>query len=155
MINVLFLCTGNTARSILAEAVLRKHGGSRFGAFSAGSFPKGVVNPLALETLSESGYPTGGLRSKSWDEFARRSAPEMSLVITVCDNAAAETCPIWPGAPVSAHWSLPDPYTKGDFEEVFKSLLARIIDMTALDFEGLPSAVLTLKLNEIGSYQHE
>ncbi len=155
MINVLFLCTGNTARSILAEAMLRKHGENRFGAFSAGSLPKGTVNPLALEVLMESGYPTDGLRSKSWDEFARRSAPKISLVITVCDNAAAETCPIWPGTPISAHWSLPDPQTKNDFEGIFKSLNIRIARMTALDFKGLPAAVLAQKLNEIGGGQDD
>jgi arsenate reductase (thioredoxin) len=153
MINVLFLCTGNTARSILAEAVLRQHGGTSFGAFSAGSFPKGAVNPLALEVLTESAYPTEGLRSKSWDEFATRSAPEISVVITVCDNAAAETCPIWPGAPLSAHWSLPDPQTRTDFEDLFKSLNVRIARMTALDFKDLPAAVLAQKLNEIGGGQ--
>lgn len=107
--NVLFLCTGNTARSILAEAILRKEGEGRFRAFSAGSQPKGEVNPLSLATLGAAGYPTDGLRSKTWDEFALEGAPVMDFVFTVCDSAAGEACPLWPGSPVTAHWGIEDP----------------------------------------------
>ena len=107
--NVLFLCTGNSARSILAEAMLNKDGRGRFRAFSAGSQPKGAVHPLALQVLQESDYPTEHLRSKTWDEFAAPGAPAMDFVFTVCDNAAGETCPFWPGQPVTAHWGIEDP----------------------------------------------
>ena len=109
LFNVLFLCTGNSARSILAESILRKEGARRFKAFSAGSHAKGVVNPFALKVLESYNYPTEGLRSKSWDEFAAPSAPIMDFVFTVCDTAAAETCPIWPGQPMTAHWGIEDP----------------------------------------------
>ncbi len=107
--NVLFLCTGNSARSVLAESLLNHHGRGKFRAYSAGSFPKGEVNPLALELLRRLDLPAEGLRSKSWDEFAQPGAPELDFIITVCDNAAGEVCPIWPGHPVTAHWGLPDP----------------------------------------------
>ena len=109
LLNVLFLCTGNSARSILAESILRKEGARRFRAFSAGSHPKDAVNPFALKVLESYNYPTEGLRSKSWDEFAAPGAPVMDFVFTVCDTAAAEACPIWPGQPMTAHWGIEDP----------------------------------------------
>ena len=109
MFNVLFLCTGNSGRSILAELILRKIGSDRFAAFSAGSHPKGAVNPFAIKVLERLEYPTDGLRSKSWDEFAAPGAPTMDFVFTLCDDAASETCPVWPGQPMTAHWGIEDP----------------------------------------------
>jgi protein-tyrosine-phosphatase len=137
--NVLFLCTGNSARSILAEAILNSEGGDRFRAFSAGSNPKGQAHPAALALLNEQGLPTEGLRSKSWDEFASDNAPPMHFVITVCDNAAGEVCPIWPGKPVKAHWGIPDPAAvegagqSEAFLGAYRELHARIIDFLATE----------------------
>ena len=130
--NVLFLCTGNSARSILAEALLNRLGEGRWHGFSAGSFPRGTVHPAALQLLGERGFPTEGLRSKSWDEFARPGASRIDHVITVCDNAAGEVCPVWPGNPAREHWSLPDPAEaegpeqRAAFELVYATLRERI-----------------------------
>lgn len=143
MRNILFLCTANSARSILAEAILNARGGERFAAFSAGSHPRGVPNPLALELLSARGHPTAPLRSKSWDEFAGAGAAPMAAVITVCDNAKGETCPVVPGHPVQAHWGIPDPAGAGvdgrieDFELAYARLAARIEALLGLDEEAL------------------
>jgi arsenate reductase (thioredoxin) len=156
--NVLFLCTGNTARSILAESILAKDAAERFRAFSAGSHPKGEVNPLAVETLRSLSYPTEGLRSKSWDEFEAPGAPVMDFVITVCDNAAGEACPIWPGHPIRAHWGIEDPAavegTHSDklaaFATAFHYLKNRIALFTALPISKLEACVLLPRLRDIG-----
>lgn len=127
--HVLFLCTGNSARSILAESLLNHWGRGRFRAFSAGSFPKGRVHPLAIELLQKTNLPTAGLRSKSWDEFAAPGAPPIDFVITVCDNAAGEACPVWPGRPMTAHWGVADPAAvEGDAEQgaAFRKALAEL-----------------------------
>ena len=137
--NVLFLCTGNSARSILSEAILDRLGEGRFKAFSAGSKPVGRVNPGALELLRRRGFPTDGLRSKSWDEFAGPDAPKMGYIVTVCNNAAGETCPIWPGHPATEHWDIDDPAGLGEtdeerraaFEAVYATLEGRIRDFLA------------------------
>jgi arsenate reductase len=141
--NVLFLCTGNSARSILAEALLNKAGKGRFRAFSAGSYPKGAVHPSAIALIEGIGLPIAGLRSKSWDEFAKPDAPKMDFVITVCDNAAGEICPIWPGMPVTAHWGIPDPAaaTGSDAEIAAAFALAARQLRTRMDlFLSLPLA---------------
>ena len=154
--NVLFLCTGNSARSILAEAILGREGEDRFHSYSAGSFPKGAVHPMALRVLDERGYGTAGLRSKSWDEFASPGAPEIDLILTVCDNAAGEVCPIWPGRPTTAHWGIPDPASvEGDgqreaFLVAYHRLSERIMRLLALPIDGLDPATLKLRLREIG-----
>ena len=141
--HVLFLCTGNSARSILAEALLNCRGGDRFRAFSAGSHPKGEVHPLAIETLRRHGIATDGLRSKSWDEFAAPGAPALNFIVTVCDDAAREACPVWPGQPKTVHWSIADPAAvegseaekRQAFTRAFRELDARIQILT-----GLPPA---------------
>jgi len=124
--HVLFLCTGNSARSILAEAILRRLGATRFQAFSAGSHPKGAVHPLALELLRQRGYETSGLRSKGWDEFARPGAPALDFVFTVCDDAAGEVCPVWPGQPMTALWGVEDPAAFEGPEEQQRALFRRV-----------------------------
>lgn len=157
-LNVLFLCTGNSARSVLAEAYLNARGEGRFRAFSAGSHPNGKVNPFALELLSKHHVKTEGLRSKSWDEFAAPGAPKLDFVFTVCDNAAGEACPYWPGQPVTAHWGVEDPAAvQGSDEEkrkafvkAFTALSARINLLLALPFEKLSRQSLKAKLDEIG-----
>lgn len=156
--NVLFLCTGNTARSILAESVLRKDGRGRFNSFSAGSQPKGVVNPLALKVLDASDFPTDGLRSKSWSEFAGPEAPVMDFVFTVCDNAAGEACPVWPGQPMTAHWGIEDPAAvegtdiekERAFVQALRFIKNRISAFTALPMKSLDPLALGTKLREIG-----
>ena len=155
--NVLFLCTGNSARSIMAESILRKMGTGRFNAFSAGSHPKGAVNPFALKTLEAYGFPTQGLRSKGWDEFATAAAPQMDFVFTVCDNAAGEVCPIWPGRPMTAHWGVEDPAAvegkdidkERAFNQAFRYLRNRIVAFTALQLKSLDNMSLTARLHEI------
>jgi arsenate reductase len=154
--NVLFLCTGNSARSILAEALLNQHGKGRFRAFSAGSFPKGDVHSMALRTLEKAGIPTAGLRSKSWDEFASDDAPNIDFIFTVCDNAANETCPVWPGHPMTAHWGIEDPANapegeqKTAFQRAMFYLNNRISLFMALPLESLDEMTLTKRLQEIG-----
>lgn len=146
--NVLFLCTGNSARSILGEALLNHLGGQRFKGFSAGSFPKEEVHPQSLRLLNDKGFSTESLRSKSWDEFVGNQAPTMNLVVTVCDNAANETCPIWQGAPITVHWGLPDFAAAADdaqpeaFQATYDVLQARLEQLVALPAESLSAADL-------------
>jgi arsenate reductase len=161
--NVLFLCTGNSARSILAEAYLNAAGRGRFTAYSAGSHPGGNVNPLALELLQKTRIDTTGLRSKSWDEFASPGAPELDFVFTVCDNAAGEVCPLWPGQPISAHWGVQDPAAVQGPEELrrkafvraFSELSTRINLLLSLPIDKLDRLVLKKKLEEIGRVGQE
>src|SRR3954464_7867831 len=155
--NVLFLCTGNSARSILAECLLRHLGEGRFNAFSTGSFPKGAMHPLALRLLAEQGLPTDGLRSKSWDEFARPGTPVMDFVFTVCDQAAGEMCPIWPGQPITAHWGIPDPAAIEDpaaraaaFRTALRALDVRIGAFLDLAIETLDGVALKHGVEAIG-----
>jgi arsenate reductase len=156
--NVLFLCTGNSARSILCEAYLNAHGRGRFAAYSAGSFPKGEVNPFTLDTLGHAGLGTGGYRSKSWDEFSREGAPQMDFVITVCDSAAGEVCPTWPGQPVTAHWSFSDPaaFDGPDdekhrrFREIFRQIRNRIDLLMQLPLARLERLAVKRELDAIG-----
>jgi arsenate reductase len=157
-LDVLFLCTGNSARSILAEAILRRNGAPRFRAHSAGSRPRGTVHPLALRVLARSGYPTEGLRSKSWDLFAGADAPRMDLVITVCDSAAGEACPLWPGQPVTAHWSIADPAAvegseaqqEAAFVAALEELTRRITILLGLPLARLDERSLRAALRETG-----
>ncbi len=154
--NVLFLCTGNSARSILAESVLTKDGHGRFRAFSAGSAPKGQVHPAAMNVLQHFGFPHEGFRSKSWQEFSGPDAPELDFVITVCDNAAGETCPVWPGQPMTAHWGIEDPAAvEGDgqheaFIQALRYLRRRLELFTALPMASLDRLSLKAKVDEIG-----
>ena len=160
--NVLFLCTGNSARSILAEAILNRHGAGRFVAYSAGSFPKGTVHPYTLELLRNLGYEITGLRSKSWDEFAAPGAPELDFVFTVCDDAAGEACPVWPGHPMTAHWGVADPAAvvgsesekRAAFTEAHRLLTNRIAIFTNLPFSKLDRISLTSRLRQIGTSDH-
>ncbi len=156
--NVLFLCTGNSARSVIAEAILNKAGAGQFRAYSAGSQPKGRVHPETIRLLQGLGYDTSGFRSKSWDEFTAPGAPKFDFVFTVCDNAAAETCPFWPGQPTTAHWGVPDPAaaTGTDaeialaFKEAYRMLNQRIGIFTSLPLGALDQLTLQTKLKEIG-----
>ena len=157
--DVLFLCTGNSARSILAESILRKDGAGRFRAFSAGSHPKGVVNPFAIKVLESLDCPTEGLRSKAWAEFAAPGAPEMDFVFTVCDNAAGEACPVWPGQPMTAHWGIEDPAavegTDFQIEAAFvlaaRYLKNRISVFTNLPIKSLDKLSIAAQVREIGN----
>ena len=156
--NVLFLCTGNSARSILAEAFLNHVGGEHFRAYSAGSQPKGTVHPMALEVLSAAGIATDGLRSKAWDEFAVPGAPKMDFVFTVCDNAAGEACPVWPGQPMTAHWGIEDPaavvgsefQVRAAFEDAARFMRNRISAFVNLPIASLDKMSLASKLRGIG-----
>lgn len=159
--NVLFLCTGNSARSVLAEAILNKAGNGKFRAFSAGSQPKGEINPYTLDLLRQLNYDTAGLRSKSWEEFARPDAPRFDFIFTVCDSAAGESCPVFPGKPSTAHWGIPDPAAATGnaaeialaFKEAYRMLSRRIEIFTALPFESLNDLALRSRLREIGGME--
>lgn len=159
--NVLFLCTGNSARSILAEGLLKGLANDRFHAYSAGSTPKGEVHPLALATLSAFSLPTDGYRSKSWDEFAEPGAPKMDFIITVCDNAAGEVCPVWPGQPMTAHWGIPDPAAdegseeqrRKAFNDAARVLKRRIELFLSLPIDRLDAMSLQTELRGIGKAQ--
>ena len=156
--NVLFLCTGNSARSIMAEAILNKIGAGKFVAYSAGSQPKGQVNPYTIQLLQSLGYETSRLRSKSWHEFARPGAPPLDFTFTVCDNAAGETCPLWPGQPMTAHWGVPDPAeatgTPAEvalaFKDAYRMLHQRIGIFVALPIRSLDQLTLQKRLHDIG-----
>src|SRR6516165_5046113 len=159
--NVLFLCTGNSARSIIAEAILGRIGAGKFRAFSAGSQPKGTVHPQTLALLQSLGYDTSGFRSKSWNELAQPGAPALDFVFTVCDNAANEACPIWPGQPMTAHWGVPDPAeAKGNaaeialaFKDAYRMLNQRIAVFASLPLRSLDKLSLQKKLREIGQME--
>ena len=156
--NVLFLCTGNSARSILAESIMNKWGKGRFRGFSAGSHPNGKVNPLALDLLKGLDFPTDGLRSKSWDEFATPGAPHFDFVITVCDNAAGEACPVWPGMPITAHWGVPEPAAvtgtpeviERAFRDAFMILDRRISLFLCLPLASLDALAIKKEVDRIG-----
>ena len=155
--NVLFLCTHNSARSVMAEALMNTIGRARFQAFSAGSMPSGRVSPFAIEIAKTLGYLTGSIRSKSWDEFAKPGAPHMDIIITVCDNAAGEACPFWPGHPATAHWGFPDPASvegsddekRRAFNQVFQAIRRRIDLLVSLPSEKLEHLALTDELTRI------
>ncbi len=157
--NVLFLCTGNSARSVLGEALLNNLGAGRFRAFSAGSMPKGTVHPMSLKVLADAGIDTEGLRSKSWDEFAGPTAPQIDFVFTVCDNAAGEACPIWPGHPMTAHWGIEDPAAviepefkqRQAFEDALRFMRNRITAFVNLPIESLDHMTLGARLGSIGA----
>ena len=157
-LSILFLCTGNSARSILCETYLNAVAGERFRAYSAGSQPKGAIHPLTLETLRLANLPTEGLRSKSWDEFAHEEAPKLDLVITVCDQAAGEICPIWPGRPITAHWSFPDPAAfqgpeleaRTVFLDVFRQIRTRLDSLRSLPPAKLDNLAIKHELDAIG-----
>jgi arsenate reductase len=161
--NVLFLCTGNSARSIMAESILNRAGAGKFRAYSAGSDPTGKVNPLALNLLRKTNYDLSKLRSKSWDEFAGEGAPKLDFVFTVCDDAANEVCPIWPGQPMTAHWGLPDPAkaqgTEAEkafaFDDCFRMLHQRISIFVNLPLQSLSKLSLQEHLDEIGKLRRE
>jgi len=156
--NTLFLCTGNSARSIMAEAILNEKGRGKFRAYSAGSHPKGVVNPRTIQLLEGLGHDTSNCRSKSWDEFAKPGAPKLDFIITVCDDAAGEACPIWPGKPLTAHWGVADPAAvigaesevARAFREAYRLLLRRIELLVALKISSLDQMLLQGRLREIG-----
>lgn len=161
--NALFLCTGNSARSILAEAILEKEGQGRFKAYSAGSNPTGTVHPYSLDLLKTLGHPTEEMRSKNWDEFSRADAPQLDFVFTVCDNAAGETCPVWPGQPMSAHWGIPDPAAvtgseaekRAAFTEAYRMMFNRISLFLALPLDSIDKMSLQNRLTEIGAEKAE
>ena len=157
--NVMFLCTGNSARSILAEAALNRLGRGRFRAFSAGSQPKGKIHPYALDLLRNQDFPVAALRSKSWDEFSDPGAPKLDFVFTLCDSAAAESCPVWPGEPMTAHWGMPDPAAvegseavqRAAFAEAMRTLTSRIGIFISLPIESLDRLSLRRRIEEIGT----
>jgi arsenate reductase len=156
--NVLFLCTGNSARSIMAEAILNREGGGKFRAFSAGSRPEGHVSQYAIELLKNMNYPTSQLRSKAWDEFAAPDGPDLDFVFTVCDKAAGEPCPVWPGQPMTAHWGFPDPVLfegseaekRAHFADLYRQILTRISIFVSLPIAALDRLTLQTRLDEIG-----
>jgi arsenate reductase len=157
--NVLILCTGNSARSIMAEALINTMGQGRFRAYSAGSFPTGTVNPFAIEQVAATGYATDNLRSKSWDEFARPDSPAMDFIVTVCDNAAGEACPVWPGRPISAHWGFEDPAAvegpdeakRAAFQRVFRQIMGRVKLFVNLPLSVLDNGAIQREMQAIGN----
>jgi protein-tyrosine-phosphatase len=159
--NVLFLCTHNSARSVIAECIMNRLGAGKFKAYSAGSQPSGKVHPFAIELLNRLGYDTSGLRSKSWEEFARGGAPELDFVFTVCDDAAGEVCPVWPGQPMTAHWGIADPAratgtrveVRRAFADAYRYLERRISVFVELPFASLDRLALQSKLHEIGAME--
>ena len=161
--NVLFLCTGNSARSVMAEALLATIGKGRFRTFSAGSHPGGSINPFAIEQIKPTGYPIENLRSKNWDEFAGPDAPQMDFIITVCDNAAGEVCPVWPGHPVSAHWRFEDPAAavgtdeekRAVFSRIFRQIMARVNTFANLPLPMLDKHAIQRELKYIGETPNE